>query len=166
METKEWKFIDKSDWPNGPWHQEPDKMQFPDEETGLPCLIRRSYFGGSLCGYVGITEDHPLFGVDYSCSPHIPSLDCEINVHGWISFSGLGQETKENCLGICHIPGPGEPGKIWWFGFDCAHWFDLRPADKYSLKVMGKYGAYRDIVYVKKEIAKLAKQLAEIKCKK
>ena len=22
---------------------------------------------------------------------------------------------------ICHIPGPGRPKDVWWFGFDCAH---------------------------------------------
>ncbi len=31
METKEWRFIDKSKWGEGPWQSEPDKMQWLDK---------------------------------------------------------------------------------------------------------------------------------------
>ena len=56
---------DKSGWPAGPWQSEPDKMQFPDPETKLPCLVVRGPFG-ALCGYVGIPPSHPLHGRSYS----------------------------------------------------------------------------------------------------
>jgi hypothetical protein len=37
-----WTTIDKSSWGNGPWQTEPDKAQWQDEETGLPCLAVRN----------------------------------------------------------------------------------------------------------------------------
>ena len=57
VEHKTWVTIDKSSWGDGPWLAEPDKEQFADEATGLPCLIRRSPTSGALCGYVGVPEE-------------------------------------------------------------------------------------------------------------
>ena len=34
-------YIDKTDWPDGPWKLEPDKMLWIDEDTGYECLIKR-----------------------------------------------------------------------------------------------------------------------------
>jgi hypothetical protein len=64
METKSWHTTDKSKWGLGDWQDEPDKMQWQDEATGLPCLIVRGPHGG-LCGYVGVAPGHPLHGLDY-----------------------------------------------------------------------------------------------------
>ena len=61
MEHKTWTTMNKSTWGDGPWMAEPDKEQWPDETTGLPCLIKRNQFG-ALCGYVGVAEGHPWFG--------------------------------------------------------------------------------------------------------
>jgi hypothetical protein len=41
--------VDKSWWPRGPWDDEPDKVQWPDEATGLPCMVKRGPVG-SFCG--------------------------------------------------------------------------------------------------------------------
>lgn len=41
MQTKQWTTIDKSAWPRGAWDDEPDKVQWQDPATGLPCLIDR-----------------------------------------------------------------------------------------------------------------------------
>ncbi len=57
--------IDKSAWGPGPWQDEPDKVQWTDEATGLPCLMLRSRHGGNWCGYVGVAPDHPAFGLSY-----------------------------------------------------------------------------------------------------
>lgn len=65
MKTIEYRSVDKSDWGDGAWQQEPDKKQWQDEATGLPCLIVRGP-GGALCGYVGVAPGHPLHGKDYS----------------------------------------------------------------------------------------------------
>ena len=68
METLEYRTVDKSSWGLGPWMNEPDKKQWQDAETGYPCLIVRNN-GGALCGYVGVPESHPLYGVEYN-QPH------------------------------------------------------------------------------------------------
>lgn len=41
MKTIEYRTDDKSGWQPGPWMNEPDKKQWQDPETGLPCLIVR-----------------------------------------------------------------------------------------------------------------------------
>lgn len=203
MKTQEWKTVDKSTWGNGPWQDEPDKRQWKDEATGLPCLIVRGP-SGALCGYVGVAEGHSHFGKDYDNAP--------VEVHGGLTFAskcadmspaayakGLervkttAEEAKRHPKGdaaewlkewaphlgtyeawreqsekanICHIPGPGEPDHVWWFGFDCAHYQDTTPAsDARSRTYGGNYerdGVYRDVAYVTAECTSLAKQLAAL----
>lgn len=59
MQYREWRFVDKSTWGPGPWADEPDKVQWQDETTGLPCMVRRgSPEIGVWCGYVGVAEGH------------------------------------------------------------------------------------------------------------
>jgi hypothetical protein len=45
MDTIEYRTIDKSQWGPGPWQDEPDKKQWQDEATGLPCLEGFAPFG-------------------------------------------------------------------------------------------------------------------------
>lgn len=160
MQERTWNHIDKSTWPYGPWQQEPDKAQWSDEKSGLPCLAVRHPSSGHWCGYVGIVEGHPLFGVSYSSCPqnceeswcdHRP--DSLLGVHGGVTFSDYCQpEHKET--GVCHIPDEGEPDRVFWFGFDCAHSGDLSPAyDRIER------GQYRSLEYVKGQCASLAAQL-------
>ena len=42
METIEYNNYDKSEWKQGEWQNEPDKVQFEDEATEYPCLIVRA----------------------------------------------------------------------------------------------------------------------------
>lgn len=200
MKTEEYTFVDKSKWERGEWDKEPDKIQFEDPETKLPCLIVRGP-SGALCGYVGVSEGHPFFGLDYSscslkeakprgqtegddvwslsgktqkksewmierqrkqiiCSEngwcsHTP--ESMLEVHGGITFSDFCQERADN-HGICHNPSEGEPDKVWWLGFDCAHCNDASPAYDNFMPKFG-YRDYRTVDYVKSEITKLAKQL-------
>ena len=65
MNELEYRTADKSQWFRGEWDNEPDKMQFTDEETSLPCLIVRND-GGALCGYVGVSDGHPFFAKHYN----------------------------------------------------------------------------------------------------
>lgn len=139
----EWK-VDRTGWPRGPWDGEPDKVQFRTE-AGFPGLVVRNRLGG-LCGYVGVPKEHALHGVHYG------DVDGRFDVHGGLTYS-------ESCAGhICHVPEPGEPDDVWWFGFDCVHCYDLAPS-------MLRYGhcagdEYRDLAYVRGEVESLARQLA------
>lgn len=140
-------------WGPGPWQDEPDKVQWPDEATGLPCLIVRNHIG-TLCGYVGVAEGHPLFEKDYD--------EPDIEVHGGLSYSAFCDEYEN----ICHKVEPGENDRVWWFGFDCGHTWDIVPAMANRERVLGwdpiiiPDSVYRDIAFVKVECRSLAAQLA------
>jgi hypothetical protein len=175
----EYRTVDKSEWGDGPWQAEPDKVQWIDEATGLDCLIVRGP-AGAWCGYVGLPPGHPWHGVDYgqctlgeqcpnagdeypSCYEHEPQGLTE--VHGGLTFAAYCQEGAEE-HGVCHIPAEGRPDRVWWLGFDCAHSGDLCPKyDKY-FKDRGighepGYETYRDRDYVRREVTALAAQLSE-----
>ena len=151
METLTSTTIDKSKWPRGPWDLEVDKKQWTDAATGLPCLIVRHSRCGHWCGYVGVPEGHPLFGK----TKEDDALD-GLRAHGGITFTDLCQPLDKNGHGICHVPGPGEPDRAWWIGFDCGHAWDLSPA--YQAGVVDD-ADYRDQAYVEAECAILAAQL-------
>ena len=157
MEHKTWTTTDKASWGPGPWESEPDKEQFADEATGLPCLVKRSPFGGNLCGYVGVSEGHPWFGKDYG--------DVPAEAHGGLTFAAFCQEGDEAHT-ICHVPGPGEPDRVWWLGFDCGHAWDVSPAmeARYRDLTWGPTSmpgtSYKTVAYVKTECARLAEQAA------
>lgn len=124
--------VDKSGWPDGPWMTEPDRVQW--QHAGYACLIMRGPVG-ALCGYVGIPEDHPCFGKHYD--------SCEVEgAHCGLTYS-------DACSGsICHIPEPGMPDKVWWLGFDCAHYGDICPSIR-RLNLRYDYReTYKDVAYV------------------
>lgn len=198
MEQREWRTMDKSAWGHGPWQDEPDKAQWTDAATGLPCLIVRNSVG-SLCGYVGVKKGHRYFEVGYD--------DCDLEAHGGLTFSStcadLSQEAwerdrarlpelkaeaarfpsgdaakylrdlapvidsyeawrgHEEARSICHIVPPGEPDKVWWLGFDTAHLGDYSPG--MSRHRAYEHETYKDLAYVKAEVARLAKQVLEAK---
>lgn len=135
--------VDRTGWSSGPWDNEPDKLNWTDEATGLPCMIVRNSMG-SLCGYVAVDRNHPDFGKDYN--------DVPVDVHGGLTYADKCSHV------ICHVPEPGKPDDVWWLGFDCAHLGDLSPAphmfDRYD------DGHYRDVKYVTEECTSLAKQLS------
>lgn len=150
-------YVNKDDWGDGPWQDEPDKIQWVDPDTLLDCLIVRGP-AGALCGYVGVDETHPLFKVGYNkcsmpargqsryrrsgrirgkdkmrrrpcdkynCSHRPESL---LTVHGGLTYSNM-------CSGkICHVPEEGRPDKVFWFGFDCAHYMDEAPELRAALR--------------------------------
>lgn len=81
MKTMQWTTIDRefNEWPSGPWDDEPDKVQWQDEATGLPCLAVRSQHSGHWCGYVGVSAAHPAFEKSYD--------DVTVSIHGGLTFS-------------------------------------------------------------------------------
>lgn len=151
MDTREYKTVDKSDWGRGEWQNEPDKVQWQDETTGLPCLIVRGP-SGALCGYVGVAESHPDFRKGYD--------GVDVDVHGGLTFADFCADSDDESKHICHVPGPGEPDRVWWLGFDCSHSGDYSP--KYNSKYgPSGYETYAALPYVKHQVTKLAHQLAE-----
>lgn len=80
---------DKSSWGPGPWIEEPDKVQGVDTVTGYDTLIVRNG-SGALCGYVGVPEGHPYFGLEYD------SIPGDLHVHGGVTFTNSCYEpTRE-----------------------------------------------------------------------
>lgn len=157
MEYREYRTVDKSNWNRGPWDDEPDKVQFEDPATKLPCLVVRGPLN-ALCGYVGVHAGHPLFEKSYK--------GVNLEAHGGVNFSRFCAEGVPENHHICHVPGPGDPEKTWWFGFDCSHSWDIRPIEKGpdGLRDYSMLGAtYKTLSYVKLECARLAAQLHAMK---
>lgn len=171
-----YRFVDKSDWDDGPWQEEPDKIQWRDEATGLACLAVRHSRHGHWCGYVGVAEGHPAFGKGYDDVQGLAPIQPEdewqgFDVHGGLTFADFCQEDPEaKQQGICHIPQPGEPDRVWWLGFDMGHAWDRSPGMEALLRSIGRpdYPAlhreqeYRTLDYVQEECTKLARQLGAI----
>jgi hypothetical protein len=151
MRTIEYRDVrDKSKWKRGPWDSEPDKVQWLDETTGLPCLIVRGPVG-SLCGYVGVSPSHPFFGKDYD--------DVSADAHGGLTFAGGCMKDGQEASRVCHQVEAGEPDNVWWFGFDCAHSGDLCPGMSWFDGYFGRSDTYKDFDWVRAEVQQLAKQL-------
>ena len=158
MKTIEYRTKDKSKWPEGPWKEEPDKKQWQDEKTGMPCLIVRNNMGG-LCGYVGVGKDHSLHGLHYDDAY---DKGYDIEVHGGLTYASGCNQGEEEGKGICHLPAEDEPDDIWWFGFDCAHSGDFCPYHQ-NAGVMKEHDGviYRNINYVEMNCRNLAEQLSD-----
>lgn len=148
MKDQSWTgLVSRDNFHSGPWDSEPDKIQWTDKATGLPCLIVRNDMG-ALCGYVGLPKDHPLFSKDYD-TPGCRSL----TVHGGLTYSNF-------CSGdVCHTVEPGEDDRVRWLGFDCSHAGDLLPCSSKIMVDMLGSSAYRDVGYVRSQVAELARQL-------
>lgn len=151
--TTELRFVDKTEWPRGPWDGEPDKAVWVDEATGLDCMVRRGPVG-SLCGYAGVALDHPLHGED--CD----ALDMDVN--GGLTYAAGCQDSDEPSA-ICHTPQPGRPDDVWWFGFDCAHAYDFSPVVAMTMQGLGiettmgnHYWTFGEVI---REVERLARQL-------
>jgi hypothetical protein len=141
--------VDRTNWPQGEWDQEPDRIEWRD--GGFPCLMSRHPTAGHWCGYIGVTKDHPWFNKSYD--------DVDASVHGGLTYAAL-------CEGhICHVPQESEDPNVWWLGFDCAHAGDMSPGIRGMLTGFGLEGAYREsyrnVDYVKAEVAELIKQAME-----
>jgi len=158
MKTIQYREMDKSNWSDGPWQNEPDKIQF--EYKNFPCLIVRNRFG-ALCGYVGVEENHWAFKKGWD--------DLNLNVHGGITFTDFCQNGDE-CSSICHKVEQEENDCVWWIGFDCAHGGDYYPEMSRAISIIEKFGefseygfsrlgTYKDMEYVKHEIYELVEQL-------
>lgn len=172
MKRIEYRFTDKSRWKRGEWDTEPDKVQWQDELTGLPCLVRRSPATGAWCGYVGVAEGHPLF------EKKTDDCDENLSVHGGVTFNSFcDPDPAHKEHGICHLVEPSENDRVWWIGFDCGHSGDYMPEMARASELMGEqipklreFGnlwdrpemVYRNLAYVQAECRFLAVQLVAI----
>jgi len=127
---------------------------------------------GNWCGYAGVPNSHPLYGAGYSSCPqgceeswcqHTP--EALVEVHGGLTYAARCQADGP----ICHVPEPGEPDDVWWFGFDCGHAGDFSPGAEFWLppKLRSEAygvprGTYRELPYVRDQVEQLATQLEEI----
>jgi len=151
--------VDRTDWGPGEWDGEPDKMQWADPATGLVCLAKRNAHGGNWCGYVGVDATHPWHGKGYNDLP-----DYGPEVHGGLTFADKCQQGPPEQT-ICHIPEPGQPEHLWWFGFDCHHGYDMAPDSTAYWRKAGKLELidadeqYRSLRYVRGQCEALARQI-------
>lgn len=162
--------------------------------NGYKCVVVFTYLG-HRCGYVAVTPDNPLFKIDYSQDLKSPELLQEINsstigkrsivdlfcwngedvtlsmlvnVHGGLTFSNMAYLTNYPT---------NQVDKVWYFGFDCAHYGDapdVRTAIKYFTKEKMEYllesekkypsqGTICTLEYCEQECRNLADQLECIK---
>ncbi len=134
--------VDRSGWTSGPWDLEPDRLDF--EHNGIPCLMLRHPTNGNWCGHAAVAAGHPYHGKEYD--------DVQAEVHGGLTYAN-------HCGGsICHVPKPGDPDEVYWFGFDCSHCDDLSPGMR-RYGQLRAYEVYRDMAYVRAEVERLAEQL-------
>lgn len=151
--------LDKTAWGPGPWHSEPDWVQWLDTETGFPCLIRRNALG-AWCGYIAVAHGHPWYGLDRS--------EILVDVHGGVSFADGPDATDPDVVpepGDMIVASAGTGPALWWIGFDCGHADDLQPVlltirelpTGYRLREL----PYRDQPYAEAMVRYLAVQAAE-----
>jgi hypothetical protein len=166
--VEEYRTDDKSTWERGPWDDEPDKVVWVDEATGLDCMAHRNH-SGNWCGYVGVPEGHRAYERGYDDVPAV--------VHGGLTYANFCQEGCPPEYGICHLPQEGRPDKVWWLGFDCGHWMDYLPGMAARLKeIRASHPEYREypeerdfgekyrtLDYVVSEVTQLAAQVAAVR---
>lgn len=163
--------IDKSKWPRGAWDDEPDRIEWRDPKTGMPCLMLRHPRNGHWCGYVALPAAHPWIGQNiYHLSTDGTELeDWEdpraLKIHGEITAGPSRCEPppepddKLPWHRVCHTPQAGESDDVRWIGFDCGHGGyhdpDLEPGnDSWD----HDRATYRDVDYVINWCARLAAQ--------
>lgn len=150
---KTWNSIDKSNWKDGEWMNEPDKGHWIDKDSGFDCLIVRGP-AGALCGYVGVPSNHDCYEKDYDNVYDIRDIDC----HGGLTFSRKCSPKASESEGICHLDKDAANKDVWWLGFDCSHAGDVSP--KYDRLYFDDFNeTYRNFAYVKLEVEQLANQL-------
>jgi len=178
--------VPKEQWGPGPWQDEVDELVWVDKETGYQCLIKRTWTG-SLCGYVGLSEGHRLYGRKYNdriAMDDASELVSDIETNGAIPMfiealrhNAYGSDGRVPIDLTIRVHGSvtftdfwedREDG-LWYWGFDCGHYDDLQPGLMASIEnAIGHssglrgYGTYRTIEYVQNECRSLARQLKEI----
>lgn len=143
----------------GRWRSEADKIAWIDPATGLSCIIRRSSFGGSLCGFVAVGPEHGMYGRRHDAIPEAAS----IRVHGGLDYSEMCDEDGNEERSVCHVRVGEIHDAKWWFGFSCDHSYDVVPDLNRGLDpALAAEPVYRDERYVFEQCTGLAAQLQAI----
>lgn len=104
------------------------------------------YVGGRhRCGYVGVSKDHPLYGLSYSTPTALIKQEqvdsCAVGkkspllvLTATVNGDSGGTEIRRSLDvlvdvhgGITYSDSDAQypiPSELWWFGFDCAHYDD------------------------------------------
>ena len=150
-------------------------------EAGLYAVAYRTNLG-HLCGYVSVPCFHPLYGVFGSDKTiYLPRKPDPVVGSFWIRliawFKSLFAEripqSPEEVFdvhgGITWAEGsqtyPIASDRVWWFGFDCAHYNDapdLSKADSSIAQMLGRIhrgGTVRTLDFVKEQCESLAMQI-------
>jgi hypothetical protein len=167
----------KSHWPPGPWQDEPDRLEWKDERTGLACKILREMRLGQLNGYVGVPPTHPYSGWQFSDDIKLAPGDLkdstinDVGIFEAFIYAMRGADERGTIpLGMTLKTHRGitfsgqminDAAALWWFGFDCGHCDDLSPG-MLSMRMSLPHQVYRDLDYVKKEVTALAFQLRQL----
>jgi len=127
---------------------------------------------GHRCGYVAVSKDHPLHGVDYTdespavrfpadetvgkrglipllCCGGKARLDAVFDVHGGLTYSGGSSDY------------PASSDGLWWFGFDCGHAGDAPEPSMWTRGGTRGNGIHRTLDYCVGECESLAQQLVD-----
>jgi len=164
---------------NKPWETEPDNLDF--EADGLRCVMRRNSFG-IWCGYVGVGEDHPWFGLPSNTlikpTPDMlenRSLD-DMGVFNLFiaSFSNKDPSDELEIASALRVHGGISfsdfmDDGLFYYGFDCGHAGDFAPEMQKHYETLPEHlrrsiprGVYRDQQFVVSECQQLAAQLVRI----
>lgn len=137
---------------------------------------------GHRCGYVGVSQDHPLYRTDYSATtPAIipPNGDDEIGLRNPITLLLMAGdpdnwETPESAIDVHGSLTYSDGGEgsdypvisdLWWFGFDCAHYGDIPTPEAQAAETaryghpMNTHGVHRTLEYCIQQCESLAEQL-------
>lgn len=127
-------------------------------DKSYPCLmLRNNPHMGVWCGYVAVPPGHRLHGADYDDAPQA----LHRAAHGELTFAGPCDDDPRNKREqVCHVPAPGEPDDVWWFGFDCGHGNDIWPGPISKHMTPMPDAVYRDVTYVTESVTELAAALA------
>lgn len=133
------------------WEHEPDFLGF--ELHSFPCFIARSD-KGSFTGYVGVKNDHPLFGVYDEAS--------DTKLRNIRVFGGVTYSSKDFPSAVAAYAGADTSSSgFWWFGFDFSHANCYMPYVSDSLNFVGP-DSYRTVEEALTETMKLAEALQHI----
>lgn len=133
---------------------------------------------GHRCGYVGVSEQHPLYGVAYNQRTPCLTMNMERSTEKMSPIQilcGAGKDPSELNSpeyvfevhgGITFSGGNGKyPIEIdlHWFGYDCGHAGDApAPGSEMAKYYVNSEDVHRTLEYCIDECESLAKQLAEV----
>jgi len=154
-EFEETRHIDRTNWPPGPWDSEPDRIEWRDEATGLPCVIIRPNNDGHLCGYVGVPIWHMFYG------KHCDDIGFDDDEYTG-PYRGVTYAKHGNAH-VRHTQLTNEPDRFWWLGFSCDGWGDGQPGrpidPEFGMSLDRVQRQYRTVPQVREDCTKFAQMI-------